>query len=67
MFDRQFRESLRQLDIRCAQRARWLGVREKEKEERDAEEIRRRAQEASVNTVSLFLRLPVPVKMVVMN
>ena len=45
MFDRQFRESLRQLDIRCAQRARWLGVREKEKEERDAEEIRRRAQE----------------------
>ena len=45
MFDRQFRESLRQLDIRCAQRARWLGVCEKEKEERDAEEIRRRAQE----------------------
>lgn len=45
MFDRQFRESLRQLDIRCAQRARWLGVREKEKEMRDAEEIRRRAQE----------------------
>lgn len=45
MFDRQFRESLRQLDIRCAQRARWLGVREKEKEERDTEEIRRRAQE----------------------
>lgn len=45
MFDRQFRESLRQLDIRCAQRARWLGVREKEKEVRDAEEIRRRAQE----------------------
>lgn len=45
MFDRQFRESLRQLDIRCAQRARWLGVREKEKGVRDAEEIRRRAQE----------------------
>ena len=45
MSDRQFRESLRQLDIRCAQRARWLGVREKEKEVRDAEEICRRAQE----------------------
>lgn len=45
MFDRQFRESLRQLDIRCAQRARWLGVREKEKEAQDAEEIRRRVQE----------------------
>lgn len=45
MFDRQFRESLRQLDIRCAQRARWLGVREKEKEVQNAEEIRRRVQE----------------------
>ena len=45
MFDRQFRESLRQLDIRCAQRARWLGVREKEKDTQAAEEICRRAQE----------------------
>lgn len=45
MFGKQFRESLRQLDIRCAQRARWLGVREKEKEEPDAEEICRRVQE----------------------
>jgi len=44
MFGRQFRESLRQLDVRCAQRARWLGVR-KETARQDAEETRRRIQE----------------------
>ena len=26
MFSKQIRENLRRLDVRCAQRARWLGI-----------------------------------------
>lgn len=45
MFGKHFRESLRRLDVRCAQRARWLGVcKEVDKEQENAEELRRHVQ-----------------------
>lgn len=45
MFGKRFRENLRQLDVRCAQRARWLGVREEDHGRQETEKIRRRLQE----------------------